>query len=50
MRNDFSISNSWESCAADLRKDWAAVTAGLTWPYNSGAVEGNVNRIKMIKR
>ncbi len=33
-----------------LRKDWAAVTAGLTVPYSSGAVEGHVNRIKMIKR
>jgi transposase len=33
-----------------LRKDWAAVTAGLTLPYSSGAVEGHVNRIKMIKR
>ncbi len=28
-----------------LRKDWAAVTAGLTTAYGSGAVEGNVNRI-----
>ena len=27
-----------------------AVTAGLTLPYSSGPVEGNVNRIKMIKR
>ena len=35
---------------AGLRKDWAAVTAGLTLPYSSGAVEGHVNRIKMIKR
>ncbi|WP_449291503.1 transposase [Nonomuraea marmarensis] len=33
-----------------LRRDWAAVKAGLTLPYSSGAVEGNVNRIKMIKR
>jgi transposase len=33
-----------------LRKDWAAVAAGLTVPYSSGAVEGHVNRIKMIKR
>jgi transposase len=33
-----------------LRRDWAAVTAGLTTPYSSGAVEGHVNRIKMIKR
>jgi transposase len=36
--------------AKGLRKDWAAVTAGLTAPYSSGAVEGHVNRIKMIKR
>ena len=34
-----------------LRKDWTAVTAGLTVSYSSGAVEGHVNRIiKMIKR
>jgi transposase len=33
-----------------LRRDWAAVTAGLTVPYSSGTVEGHVNRIKMIKR
>jgi transposase len=38
------------SFAAGLRKDWAAVTAGLTLPWSSGTVEGHVNRIKMIKR
>jgi transposase len=27
-----------------------AVTAGLTLPHSSGLVEGNVNRIKTIKR
>ncbi|WP_405692511.1 hypothetical protein [Streptomyces sp. NBC_00057] len=27
-----------------------AVIAGLTLPWNSGVVEGNVNRIKMLKR
>ncbi len=31
--------------AKGLRKDQDAVTAGLTLPYSSGAVEGNVNRI-----
>lgn len=36
--------------ARHLRNDLAAVTAGLTLPYSSGAVEGNVNRIKMLKR
>ena len=29
--------------AKGLRKDWAAVTAGLTVSYSSGAVEGHVN-------
>lgn len=38
------------SFANGLRKDWDAVVAGLTMPWSSGAVEGNVNRIKMIKR
>jgi transposase len=32
------------------RRDYDAVLNGLTLPHNSGAVEGNVNRIKMIKR
>ena len=30
--------------------DYDAVRAGLTLHHNSGPVEGNVNRIKMIKR
>lgn len=33
-----------------LRRDQDAVTSGLTLPYNSGPVEGHVNRIKMLKR
>ncbi|MGW2207614.1 transposase [Streptomyces sp. NPDC001774] len=36
--------------ATGLRRDWAAVQAGLTLHWNSGMVEGHVNRIKMIKR
>jgi hypothetical protein len=35
--------------AKGLRKDWAAVSAGLTVSYSSGAVEGHVT-FKMIKR
>ncbi|MCD2158334.1 transposase, partial [Rhodococcus cerastii] len=54
--------NSWMSAvAADdlphlhrfvrgLDTDHAAVRNGLTLPYSSGAVEGHVNRIKMLKR
>jgi transposase len=33
-----------------LRRDHEAATNGLTLPYSSGPVEGNVNRIKMLKR
>lgn len=33
-----------------LERDLDAVTAGLTLPWSSGAVEGHVNRIKMLKR
>jgi transposase len=33
-----------------LRRDYQAVRNGLTLPHSSGTVEGNVNRIKMIKR
>ncbi|MFI9557570.1 ISL3 family transposase [Nonomuraea endophytica] len=36
--------------ALNLNRDLAAVTAGLTTPWNSGTVEGTVNRIKMLKR
>jgi transposase len=38
------------SFANGLGNDLDAVTAGLTLDYSSGAVEGTVNRIKMIKR
>jgi transposase len=38
------------SFTTGLRRDQQAVTNGLTLPYSSGAVEGNVNRIKMLKR
>ena len=37
------------SFATGIRRDQDAVTAGLTLPYSSGTVEGNVNRI-MLKR
>ena len=33
-----------------LRRDYQAVRNGLTLPHSSGSVEGNVNRIKMLKR
>lgn len=36
--------------AQHLIRDLDAVTAGLTHQWNSGVVEGHVNRIKMLKR
>ncbi|MEU6688392.1 transposase [Streptomyces sp. NPDC046832] len=38
------------SFAVGLHSDFDAVTAGLTTDWNSGPVEGAVNRIKMLKR
>ncbi|WP_327426022.1 transposase [Streptomyces sp. NBC_01236] len=36
--------------AQHLERDLDAVVAGLTQPWNSGVVEGHVNRIKMLRR
>jgi transposase len=38
------------SLARGLRQDFDAVSAGLTLEWSSGKVEGNVNRVKRIKR
>jgi transposase len=36
--------------ARNLRRDLNAVHHGLSLPYSSGPVEGNINRLKMLKR
>ncbi|WP_199826462.1 transposase [Streptomyces sp. WM4235] len=36
--------------AAGIDRDRDAVIAGLTLPWSSGVVEGQVNRIKTLKR
>ena len=36
--------------AASFRNDYAAVQAGLMSPWSNGQVEGQVNRLKLIKR
>jgi transposase len=38
------------SFAVGIQRDEAAVIAGLSLPWSNGAVEGSVNRLKMIKR
>lgn len=39
-----------KSFGVGLRRDWEAVVAGLTLEWSSGPVEGQVNRLKMVKR
>jgi hypothetical protein len=39
-----------DSFTTRIKRDYDAVLNGLTLPRSSGAVEGNVNRVKMIKR
>jgi len=36
--------------AQNLRQDWAAVTEAVQQPWSNGQVEGQVNRLKLIKR
>ena len=36
--------------AQGLRDDYAAVKAGMTLPWSTGPVEGQMNRLKMLKR
>ena len=36
--------------APGLRADYEAVKAGLTLPWSNGPVEGQINRLKMLKR
>ena len=39
-----------QSFAAGIEKDKDAVRAGLTWWINNGQVEGQVTKLKLIKR
>ncbi len=38
------------SFVTGLRKDWDAVRAAITSEWSNGMVEGQVNRLKLIKR
>jgi len=39
-----------KSLAEGMERDEAAIEAALRLPYSSGPVEGNINRLKLIKR
>jgi transposase len=49
-RADVSESGSVQSFAQTLRTDAVAVQAGLSTPWSNGPVEGQVNRLKSVKR
>lgn len=40
----------FQSFAASLRRDYDAVRAGVELPWSTGPVEGEINRLKMLKR
>lgn len=39
-----------KSFANGIRRDYAAVLAAFSLPWNNGCVEGHVNRLKFLKR
>ncbi|MDQ5853157.1 MAG: ISL3 family transposase, partial [Chloroflexota bacterium] len=45
-----SAAAPFRNFAASLRRDYAAVRAGMSLSWSSGPVEGHINRLKMIKR
>ena len=45
-----STVGEFETFAAGLRQDYAAVHAALREPWSTGPVEGHVNRVKLVKR
>jgi transposase len=54
---DFWLEQAGKSCltafqrfASGLRDDYEAVKAGVTLPWSTGPVEGQINRLKMLKR
>jgi transposase len=50
VRASTSGMEALQQFGAGLRRDWEAVVAGLTVEWSSGPVEGQVNRLKMVKR
>jgi transposase len=45
-----SAVGAWRRFAQGLRDDYDAVTAGVTLPWSSGPVEGQITRLKLLKR
>jgi len=45
-----SAVGAWQRFAKGLRDDYDAVKAGITLPWSSGPVEGQITRLKLLKR
>ena len=45
-----NLSAKWKNFVKGLRQDGAAVKAGLTTDWSNGQTEGQVNRLKFLKR
>lgn len=45
-----SCLQAFKSFAKGLKADYEAVKAGVTLPWSTGPVEGQINRLKMLKR
>ena len=45
-----SCLQAFKSFANGLQADYDAVKAGITLPWSTGPVEGQINRLKMLKR
>jgi transposase len=39
-----------ETFGQGLQKDYSAIKAALTLPYSNGPVEGQINKLKFVKR
>jgi transposase len=45
-----SVMGAWQRFAKGLRDDYDAVKAGVTLPWSNGPVEGQITRLKLLKR
>jgi transposase len=45
-----SVVGAWQRFAKGLQDDYDAVKAGVTLPWSSGPVEGQITRLKLLKR
>jgi len=50
MRAQHSACIELQGFASGIKRDYAAVKAGLSLPWSQGQVEGQITRLKLLKR